>query len=141
MMKVEKFARWAGLAAVVLAVCAFVPGCESGGGDDDKGGSNSVVGKWAMNEGSTANGNAVSWYQFNADGTFVQYNDSGFTSAHLSGTFSQNGTKVTGPFHNPGVGDGEIDCMLSGDGKSMQMDFIEHWHDPYKHVPFTGTKL
>ena len=83
----------------------------------------------------------LTFWKFNADGTVVEYNDPGFSSRHLSGTYAQDGQNVRGPFTNPGVGDGEIVCTLSNDGTSMQMDFIEHWHQPFKHVPLTGAKL
>jgi len=145
------FIRRAGMVALFAATMVLFAGCEVNGGGDDNGnndGSNddkkpggSVVGTWAMNEGTTATGNYVSWWVFNADGTCNMYDDAGLTAKHLYGTYSQDGNKVTGPFTNPGVGDGELDCTLGDDGKSMQMDFIEHWHSPYKHVPYTGTKL
>ena len=40
---------------------------------------------------------------------------------------------------NPGTGTGEIVATLEGD--SMALDFIEHWHSPYKTLQFTGVKL
>lgn len=129
--------------ALAAAGIVFMTGCESDGGDDDGGGGQSggsVVGTWEMNEGSADTGANVSWWVFNADGTMTMYDNAGLTAKHISGTFTQDGNKVTGPFRNPGVGDGELDCTLSDDGKTMQMDFIEHWHSPYKHVPYFGTK-
>ena len=34
---------------------------------------------------------------------------------------------------------GDRKATISGD--SISLDFIEHWHTPYKHVPYTGTRL
>jgi len=132
--------KMVGVIVMTMAAMALVSGCDNGGGSSDKGGSSagSVVGEWAM-VNQTDGGQT--WWKFNADGTFVQYNDAGFSSQHLAGTFTQDGTTVTGPFTNPGVGTGEIDCTLSSDGKTMQMDFVEFWHDPPKHNPINGTKL
>ena len=135
MMRFRTFVR--GLVAVMaVAALGLCTGCEGDGGGDG-GGSSSVVGRWQL----TNSGGETTWWQFNEDGTFVMYNDSGFASKHLWGTFSQDGSKVKGPFTNPGVGEGEIDATVSEDGKSLNLDFIEHWHSPYKHVPHSGPKL
>ena len=83
---------------------------------------------------------STGYWEFFSNGEFTMFDDSGYTVAHTSGTFTQSGTQVTGMFENPGVGSGEIDGTLSEDSQSMALDFIEHWHDPYKHIPFTGTK-
>ena len=40
---------------------------------------------------------------------------------------------------NPGTGTGEIVATLSGD--TLSLDFVEYWHNPYKHVPYTGAKI
>ncbi len=39
---------------------------------------------------------------------------------------------------NPGVGEGEIVATLTG--TTLNLDFVEFWHRPPKHVPYTGTK-
>ncbi len=131
--------------AVAAAVVLFVgAGCDNNNKSSNNGGStnkppsgvNSVVGKYAMNQG----GAAVEWWQFNADGTFAMFNDAGFTSQHVSGTYTQNGNIIQGPFQIP-AGKGDIYCVLSADGKTMSLDFIEHWHSPDKHNPFNGVKL
>jgi hypothetical protein len=124
--------------AFTVTTMFFVSGCKHGH-DRHRGPSsvNSVVGSWKMNDGT----GGLTFWNFNADGTVIEYNDPGFSSQHLNGTYRQDGLNVSGPFTNPGVGDGEIVCTVSNDGKSMQMDFIEHWHKPFKHVPLTGTKL
>lgn len=138
MMQVRTFVR--GLAAMMMvAALGLVTGCESdGGGGGGSSGGGSVVGRWELT--SQADGGKT-WWAFNEDGSYVMYNDSGFSSKHLAGTYTQDGKSVKGPFSNPGVGDGEIDATVSDDGKSLQLDFIEHWHSPYKHVPLAGPKL
>ena len=40
---------------------------------------------------------------------------------------------------NPGVGSGEITATVDGD--AISLDFIEHWHTPYKVVHYTGNRL
>jgi hypothetical protein len=40
---------------------------------------------------------------------------------------------------NPGVGNGKIEGTF--EDNSMTMDFIEYWHTPAKHVPYTGSKI
>lgn len=139
MLNRRLFVRGVGLLLTALASLGMMTGCEGGG--DGGGSSSSVVGKWAVYEGTTPSGAPIQWWQFNEDGTFAYYNNPEFTSKHLGGTYSQDGNKVTGPFTNPGVGDGEIEAVVSDDGKSLQIDFIEHWHTPYKHVPLNGVKI
>ncbi|MCE9614572.1 MAG: hypothetical protein K8T26_09870 [Lentisphaerae bacterium] len=138
-MRAEIGKWWVGVLsmAVVAMALAFTVGCEGDGGGDSGGGGN-VVGSWELREGGT--GGPTQW-GFESDGTFAWYNDAAHTSRKLGGTYKQDGAHVTGDFSNPGVGTGEIDCTISDDGKTMQMDFIEHWHTPYKHVPMSGTKL
>ena len=43
------------------------------------------------------------------------------------------------PFVNPGTGEGEIVATLAG--ATLNLDFVEFWHSPPKHIPYTGTKL
>ena len=40
---------------------------------------------------------------------------------------------------NPGIGTGEIVAVL--EGATLSLDFVEFWHSPAKHVPYTGTKI
>lgn len=136
-MKVRDFLKQACAVALAVAAAVAVTACDSSDSDDDDD-VNSVVGRWAMV--SQANGERT-WWEFFADGTFAYYNDPGFSSKHLNGTYTQDGNKIRGPFTNPGVGTGELDCTLSADGHTLQMDFIEHWHTPYKHVPHIGTRI
>ena len=129
--------RWQFLAVLAVAATVLVTGCENDGGDDgDDSSGSSAVGVWAVKWSS-----ADSWWRFKDDGTFAMYDDANLEAKHLSGNYSQDGNKVTGTFVNPGVGEGEIDATISEDGQTMQIDFIEHWHNPYKHVPLTGTRL
>ena len=46
---------------------------------------------------------------------------------------------ATGPLENPGVGTGEIVAELDGD--DLILDFVEFWHSPPKHNPYTGSKI
>lgn len=135
--------RWLGIGLVALATMGLSAGCEDDGGSSSDGGSvNSVVGKWAVSQGTTPSvDNATTWWEFRSDGTFTYYNDAGFTSEHLSGTYSQDGNSFSGPFVNPGVGDGRIEGTLSEDGQTFQMNFIEYWHSPPKVVPQAGARL
>jgi len=112
-----------------LVGLSFVSGCDDGGGSSG----NSVVGTWA----GDGDGRTV----FYADGTWAEFNDSALTERHLGGSYSQSGNTVTGTGTNPGVGDLEIQGTVSDDSKTLQLDFIEHWHDPYKHNPATLTRM
>lgn len=129
----KRLAMWScavGVMALSLMGMLFVSGCEDGGGGGGGGGSSgggSVVGTW---------GNTV----FKSDGTWDEYRDAELTDWHLGGTYKQSGNHVTGTGTNPGVGDLEIDGIISDDGQTMELDFIEHWHDPYKHNVSTLTR-
>jgi hypothetical protein len=78
---------------------------------------------------------------FRADGTWGNYRSPALTAEHCSGTYTQSGTSVTGTGVNPGVGDLDIEATLSADGNTMEYDFIEHWHTPYKHNVYTFTRM
>lgn len=116
-----------GIVALSLVGMLCVSGCEHGGSSG-----NSVEGVWAAG----GDGRTV----FNSDGTWAEYNDAGLTERHLGGSYSQSGNSVSGSGNNPGVGDLDIEGTISDDGKTMTLDFIEHWHDPYKHNVATLTK-
>lgn len=124
-----KIAWQAWIVAVALTCVSFLTGCENGGGS----GGGSVVGTWA----GSGDGRTV----FYSDGTWAEFNDSALTQRHLGGSYSSSGNTVTGTGSNPGVGDLEIQGTVSDDGKTLQLDFIEHWHDPYKHNPATLTRV
>ena len=117
---------------VCLIPCVFVlAGCEHGGSDSS---GNSIVGTWGQD---VDGGRTV----FKSDGTWAEYSDSAATEYHLGGTYTQSGNSITGSGTNPGVGDLDIQGTLSSDGNTFEMDFIEHWHDPYKHNPGTFTRM
>ena len=127
----KRLAKWScivGVATLSLGSMLFVSGCDSG----DSGGGGNAVGVWS----GGGDGRTV----FKADGTWAEYDDAGLTQRHLGGTYSQSGNTVSGIGNNPGVGDLDIAGTVSADGKTMQLDFIEHWHDPYKHNPATLTR-
>ena len=124
----KKWVMTVGILALSLGGMLFVSSCENGGGS----GGNSVVGTWAGDgDGRTA---------FKSDGTWGEHTDATLTARHLGGTYTQSGNTVTGIGSNPGVGDLEIQGTVSSDGKTLSLDFIEHWHDPYKHNPATLTR-
>jgi hypothetical protein len=129
-MKIVKMlACTIGIVALSLAGMVFVSGCEGGGGGS---GGSGVVGTWS----GGGDGRTV----FKSDGTWAEYDDAALTQRHLGGSYSQSGSHVSGTGNNPGVGDLDIDGTISDDGKTLQLDFIEHWHDPYKHNPATLTR-
>ena len=121
----------------LLAATALLAGCESGG--DDDGGSNgsgggSVVGTWSLTNGGST------WYiLFATDGSWMISDTADGSQRRVYGSYTFNGDAISGSMTNPGVGSGEIAATISGD--SISLDFIEHWHTPYKHVAYTGTRL
>lgn len=97
--------------------------------------SGSIVGTWKL---STSG--AAPWFaHFASDGTWKITDDQAGSKRRVYGTYSTSGSSFQGSMTNPGVGDGEINGTFTQ--SSMSMDFIEHWHTPYKHVPYTGAKL
>lgn len=140
-MSLKKWMHGVGLVVTMMAAMGFMTGCDDG--DDDSstgstGSAGSAVGTWEFTD---VEAGTISWWVFSADGNFVRYDDQALTKPHFAGTYTQQGTKVTGTFVNGSVGDGEIDGTVSDDGKTMTLDFIEHWHDPYKHNAYTAVKL
>jgi hypothetical protein len=125
---------WTVLPALVIPL-AFA-GC--GGGSDDSsdtgGGGNRFVGEWHV---SGSEGNY--YVTFKADYSMYMADSPG-GSAHMTGTYTVDGDTASGPLNNPGVGAAEFIATLTG-STTMDYEFIEHWHNPYKHVPLVGTKL
>ena len=124
--------------AVLLVAAALFSGCESGGGDGGGGGGGngggSVAGTWSLTNGGST------WYiLFASDGSWLISDTPDGGSRRVYGSYTVDGDSVRGSMTNPGVGTGEIAATISGD--SISLDFIEHWHTPYKHVPDTGTRL
>ncbi len=123
-----------GVFVLAFVAMLMLAGCEGGGGSDGS----AAAGTWQFRSGETG---TISWWVFKDDGSFVTYDNEQLTAAHIRGTFSQDGNTISGAFVNGSVGNGEISGTIADDGKTMQIDFIEHWHTPYKHVPYSATKL
>ena len=131
---------WTALLALVIPF-AFA-GC--GGGSDDNGdgggggggGDNSkFVGTWALSQGG-----GVSWYiLFKSDNSWLISDTADGSARRVYGTYTVDGNTAAGPMINPGIGTGEIIAKLSGG--TLALDFVEFWHSPSKHVPYTGTKI
>ena len=137
------------LVSTFLAAAAIITGCEHGTYSNayyDKGNSsddtnttstvsNDFVGGWKL----TGDDSSV-WYLYvYSDSTCRLCDTATESSPHLTGTYTVSGSNLKGALKNPGVGDAEIIATLSSG--TMSLDFIEHWHDPYKHIAYTGTKL
>ena len=146
-----------GLPGLALLVLAFLPaaalfsGCENDStgvyfkdGSHPQGnhqrptapvGKGTLPGSWQL---TAADGS--SWYvHFNQDGTWQITDDAAGQAYRVSGGYSTTGNSFSGNMVNPGVGSGEING--SWDGDSITLNFIEHWHTPYKVIPYTGTRL
>ncbi len=133
-----------GLVVMMAAATLGLTACDDSDNDsdsDDSPAATSVVGTWSFNDAPDGSGGWNSWWVFQPDGRFIMYDDPGLKAFHLDGTYQQDGLKVTGDFVNPRVGTGEIDATLNAQGTRMELDFIEHWHTPYKHVPLYGTRV
>lgn len=119
-----------------ILILGLVSGCENSGGGDSGGGGgdSSVVGTWSLtNSGGT-------WYiLFASNGSYKISDKADGSQQRVYGNYSVSGNKVTGSMTNPGVGTGEIAATISGN--AIVLDFIEHWHTPYKVVRYTGNKL
>ena len=130
---------WTTLLALVLPLALAGCGGGSGGsddnGDDNATGDNDFVGSWALAQ--AIDGSAM-FIDFNEDGSFVM-KDCAECDAHMTGTYTVDGDTATGPLENPGVGTGEIVAELDGD--DLILDFVEFWHSPPKHNPYTGSKI
>ena len=134
---IKKFLVSCTLLASVLML-GLVSGCESGGGSSGGGGggggNSSVVGTWSLsNSGGT-------WYiLFAQDGSWKISDTADGSQRRVYGNYTTSGNKVGGSMTNPGVGTGAIAATI--DGKNISLDFIEHWHTPYKTVRYNGSKL
>jgi hypothetical protein len=95
------------------------------------------VGSWTV---SDATGATAGYLYIRSDNTFSWLDHPNDPSPHFSGTGSVTNGTFTGPFTNGTVGDGELVCTIAANG-SMNIDFIEFWHSPPKHVPYTATKF
>ena len=122
---------WCGL--LLAAVVALAAGCESSGGSSG-GSSKKVVGTWWISNGNHG------WYiTFNKDKSWQISDDAAGNERRVYGTYKVNGKTVRGPRTNPGVGTGEIVATVIED--TIALDFIEHWHTPYKTVHYSGNRM
>ncbi|MBR6020953.1 MAG: hypothetical protein IK066_00880 [Kiritimatiellae bacterium] len=139
-------------AAASLLLFAFASGCEHDPVGERNGSSSSssessasassaavsssaIVGSWRL-----VSGDGAAWYaHFDENGNWKITDDAEGTARRVYGTYTFDGTKFSGPMVNPHVGEGKIEGTLE-DG-SMTLDFVEYWHTPAKHVPYSGTKL
>jgi hypothetical protein len=143
-MKSKNLSIWFMVMVGILMVGFY--GCSSGGSSNSGSGSSNTntdsafVGSWALCEGDNPDG-AVAWYvHFNANKTFTISNNADKSGERVSGTYTvSNNNSLVGPFTNPGVGDGRVECSLSNG--VLTMDFIEYWHEPNKHMPYAGKKI
>jgi hypothetical protein len=123
------------LVAVLVAVMWGGVGCEGGGGGSDS----SFAGTWALYSGSLGQG-TPSWYvHFISDGTFSISDNQDGSGVRVTGTYTESGGTLTGPFTNPGVGDGRVEATITDN--VINLSFIEYWHTPNKVVPYVGSKL
>ncbi|MDF3129588.1 lipocalin family protein [Kiritimatiellaeota bacterium B1221] len=115
-------------------------GCDDGGGGGGGNAAvaadNAFVGTWLIQKEDT-----TSYWVFNSDGTFSKYRAGAplGESLHFNGIYTITNGTLTGDFLNPGVGTGEIIATIN-ENEVMQMQFIEHWHTPYKEVACIGFK-
>jgi hypothetical protein len=124
------------LGMAVAAALWFGTGCEQdGGGDSDN---SAFVGTWLVTKYDDSP--SSSYYVFNQDGTFykTRSGEPPNGNVHLRGVYGVDGGTLKGSFTNPGVGSGEIVATIKNG--TMEIDFIEHWHTPYKHVRCVGVK-
>lgn len=130
-----KWVRFGALAAVMGVLGLAGAGCDSG---DDGGGGDSA-GVWALYGGSTIAGSPVWYLHLQSDGSYFISDNADGSGVRVTGTYSDSGNTITGPFNNPGVGEGRIDATISGG--VMQLNFVEYWHTPNKVVPYAGQKI
>ena len=129
---------WTVLLALVLPL--GLAGCsdsDDGGDDGDSGGSDNskFVGTWALSQGG-----GTLWYIiFNSDNSWLISDTADGSARRVYGTYTVDGNTAAGPMVNPGIGTGEIVAVL--EGATLSLDFVEFWHNPYKHVFYTGTKI
>lgn len=127
-----------GMVAVCM-VSMLGMGCESDGGGGGGGGGGNFAGTWALYEGSSI-GTSPYWYaHFNEDKTYFISDNADGSGVRVRGTYEVSDKKLTGPFTNPGVGEGRVEATIN-DG-IMALDFIEYWHTPNKVVPYAGVKI
>jgi hypothetical protein len=140
---IEKMIRYGFLG--IVGAMFIMAGCSGGGGGSSSGGASNTgspnpgsefVGSWEMSDSS---GGVTFYLYVDSNNTFVVADVPDKTHEHFSGTWSVSNGTFRAPFTNPGVGTGDLVCTITNG--VMNMDFIEHWHSPDKHVPYTGRKF
>lgn len=129
---------------ILLLPLACVWGCGGGGpdgGDDQEednvaGNNSAFVGTWALRD---ADGKLAWYILFKADNSWLISDTADGSAQRVFGTYVVEGNVASGPMVNPGTGEGEIVATLAG--ATLNLDFVEFWHSPPKHIPYTGTKL
>jgi hypothetical protein len=123
------------VSVAVLGCLLLFSGCESS--ESNTSGNSQFVGTWALYENGTG---SIYWYiHFFDNGDWNISNNADGSGRRAFGTYVVSGDTARGPMENPGTGTGEIVATVSGG--AMNLDFIEHWHNPYKVLKFTGVKL
>lgn len=130
--------------SISILMLAF-SGCDSSDDSDDSTPAatdvySSFYGSWALYAGGTPSG-AIEWYvHFNTDKSWTISRNADKSDQIVYGTYTVSSSGfLEGAMVNPGVGDGKIECTISGD--VITMDFIEYWWDPAKHLPYAGRKI
>jgi hypothetical protein len=126
---------WTALLALVipLAFTGCGGGSDSGGGGS--GGSGKFVGTWQLTQ---VDDGTTMFAIFAADGSTVFARNASGSSVAMSGTYTVDGNTAVGPLHGA-PGEAELSAVIDGD--AISYDFIEHWHSPYKHNRYTGSKI
>lgn len=137
--------RWVSI-GIAIGAMFLISGCSSCSSDGNTSSNTSstpttnagseFVGTWVLSD----SGGTIAFYLYiESNNTFVGADVPDKTRDHFSGTWSVSNGTFRGPFTNPGVGTGDLVCTIANG--VMTVDFIEHWHTPDKHVPYTGRKL
>ena len=137
------------ISAAALLLFALAAGCEhkNRGSHDNSNDTSSANTSQPATENSALVGSwrlvgtdGASWFaHFDNAGNWKITDDAEATARRVYGTYTVSGNSYSGPMVNPNVGEGRIEGSFNED--TLTMDFIEYWHDPAKHVPYTGTKL
>jgi len=93
----------------------------------------SLFGTWSL-----SNGGDVWYVHFFKDGTWKITDDRAGAVERVHGSYSTNAAAFSGNMVNPGVGTGEINGFHNGN--AIRLNFIEHWHTPYKTVVYEGSR-
>ncbi len=133
------------ITAALISATLFIVGCESDSNGSFNSGSQDgnsqttnisgdIVGSWDL----TATDGSKFYIHFASNGSFEITDDSAGNVKHITGNYTASGDSFKGNMNNPGVGTGEINGTVSGN--TLSLNFIEHWHTPYKTIVFSGVK-